>query len=99
MNADLQILAASGVGVSFDKNTTSYDNLKANSLKSTNVTAISANPNAKVLLKDAVDTVLAEETGAVTYTLPLLIKYIVCIKASVESRCFLYVIVILEPWK
>ncbi|MDD3879411.1 MAG: S-layer homology domain-containing protein, partial [Syntrophomonas sp.] len=72
MNADLQILAASGVGVNFDKDTTSYDDLKANNLKSTNITAISANPNAKVLLKDAVDTVLAEKTGAVAYTLPLL---------------------------
>ncbi|MEA1962143.1 MAG: S-layer homology domain-containing protein [Bacillota bacterium] len=73
MNADLQILAASGVGVGFDKDTTSYADLRANSLKSTNITAISANPNAKVMLKDAADTVLAEETGALAYTLPLAI--------------------------
>lgn len=71
MNADLQTLAASGVGVGFDKDTTTYDNLSANGLESTNVTAISANPKAKVVLKDASNLVLAEETGAVAYTLPL----------------------------
>jgi len=71
MNADLQILEATGVGVSFDQDTTSYDKLSAKGLKSTNITAISANSNAKVVLKDAKNTVLVEETGAVAYTLPL----------------------------
>ena len=71
MNADLQVLAASGIGVSFDRDTATYGDLKANNLKSTNITAISTNPNARVLLKDAVDTVLAENPGGITYTLPL----------------------------
>jgi len=71
MNADLQVLAVSGMGLNFDKDTTTYGNLSANSLQSTNLTAISANPNAKVLLKDASNMVLTEETGAVAYTLPL----------------------------
>jgi len=71
MNADLLVLGATGVGVNFDKDTTTYDNLSTNGLKSTNLTAISANPKAKVVLMDASNTVLAEETGAVAYTLPL----------------------------
>jgi uncharacterized protein YjdB len=73
MNADLQVLKASGIGVGFDKDTTTYAGLKASGLKTTNVTAISANPNARVLLKDAGDMVLSEQTGAITYTMPLAI--------------------------
>jgi len=72
MNADLQVLGASGVALNFDKNTTTYGNLSAQGLKATNITAITANPNAKVVLRDAGNIVLAEQTGAITYTLPLL---------------------------
>jgi len=71
MNADLERFGASGVALDFDKHTTIYSNLNARGLKTTNLTAISANPNAKLVLTDANNVVLAEQTGAVTYTLPL----------------------------
>ncbi len=71
MNADLQLFSASGVNVNFSKETTIYNNLSTQGLTSTNITAISANANAKVVLKDKNGIVLTEQKGAIAYTLPV----------------------------
>ncbi len=71
MNANLQVFQASGVNVTLDKETTVYGSLKTQGLTSTNITAIAANANAKVVLKDKNGIILTKQTGAIAYTLPL----------------------------
>lgn len=68
MNSDLQKLALSGTEIVFSKDTLEYS-LTSNS-KNTNLTAISANPNATVKINDK-DSTLKEAVGGISCTLPL----------------------------
>jgi len=68
MNSDLQTLALSGTGLVFNKDTLEYS-LTTNS-KNTNLTAISANPNATVKINGKNST-LKEVVGGTSCTLPL----------------------------
>lgn len=68
MNSDLQTMALSGTGLVFDKDILDYT--LTSEQKNTNLTAISANPNAAVKI-NANDAVLKEAVGGESCTLSL----------------------------